>query len=74
MLADFLAVIPQTHSMVLFTYRPDYLGALQHVAGAQTIALAPLSDSETSTLVAELLGSDPSVGADRRDDRRARRR
>ena len=30
--------------------------------GAQTIALAPLSDAETSTLVAELLGPDPSVG------------
>ena len=62
MLADFLAVIPQTHSMVLITYRPEYHGALAHVAGAQTIALAPLSDAETSTLVAELLGPDPSVG------------
>jgi class 3 adenylate cyclase len=62
MLADFLTVIPQTHSMVLLTYRPEYLGALQHVPGAKTIALAPLSDAETSTLVAELLGPDPSVG------------
>ena len=62
MLADFLTVIPQTHTMVLLTYRPDYLGALQHVTGAQTIALAPLSDSEASTLLGELLGSDPSVG------------
>ena len=35
---------------------------MRHVAGAQTIALAPLSDAETSTLVAELLGPDPSVG------------
>jgi adenylate cyclase len=61
MLADFLAVIPQTHSMVLITYRPEYHGRLQHVAGAQTVALAPLSDSETSSLVAELLGRDPSV-------------
>ena len=33
------------------------------MAGAQTIALAPLSDSETAALVAELLGPDPSVGA-----------
>jgi hypothetical protein len=32
------------------------------VAGAQSIALAPLSDSETAALVAELLGSDSSVG------------
>ena len=61
MLADFPAVIPQTPSMALITYRPEYEGALPHVAGAQTIALTPLSDAETSTLVAELLGSDPSV-------------
>jgi class 3 adenylate cyclase len=62
MLADFVAVVPQTHSMVLITYRPAYHGALQHVAGAQAIALAPLSDAETSTLVAGLVGLDPSVG------------
>ena len=55
-------MIPQTPSLVLITYRPEYHGALAHVAGAQTIALAPLSDAETSTLVAELLGPDPSVG------------
>ncbi|WP_156689706.1 AAA family ATPase [Mycobacterium sp. Marseille-P9652] len=62
MIADFLAVIPRTPSLVLITFRPEYHGALGRVAGAQTIALAPLSDGETSTLVAELLGSDPSVG------------
>jgi class 3 adenylate cyclase len=61
MLADFLAVIAQTHSMMLFTYRPEYDGTLKSLAGAQTIALAALSDVETSTLVRELLGSDPSV-------------
>jgi class 3 adenylate cyclase len=62
MLTEFLTVIPQTPSLVLVTYRPEYRGALSRVAGAQTIALAPLSDSETATLVSELLGSDPSVG------------
>jgi class 3 adenylate cyclase len=61
MLADLLAVIPQTHWLVLITYRPGYRGPLQHVAGAQTIALAPLTDAETLTLVGELLGPDPSV-------------
>ena len=61
MIADFLAVIAQTHSLMLITYRPEYHGALQHAAGAHTIALAPLSDAETSTLVTELVGSDPSV-------------
>jgi AAA ATPase domain len=61
MLADFLTVIPQTHSVVLFTYRPEYRGALSRVPGAQSIALAPLSDSETAALVTELLGPDSSV-------------
>ena len=61
MLAGFFTVIPQTPSLVLVTYRPEYRGALSQVAGAQTIALAPLSDSETAALVTELIGSDPSV-------------
>jgi adenylate cyclase len=63
MLAEFLTVIPQTPSLVLFTYRPEYRGALSRVACAQTVALKPLSDSETTALVADLLGPDPSVGA-----------
>ena len=61
MLADFLAVIPQTPSMMLITARPEYQGALMRVHGAQTIALAPLGDSDTAALIGELLGSDPSV-------------
>src|SRR5271166_1916703 len=61
MLADFLAVIPRTSSMVLITARPEYEGALTRVHGAQTIALAPLGDSDTMALIGELLGSDPSV-------------
>ena len=63
MIADFLTVIPQTPSLVLATYRPEYEGALARVHGAQTIALAPLSDSETVALISELLGPDPSNGA-----------
>jgi hypothetical protein len=63
MVADFVAVIPQTHSLVLISYRPDYRGALSRVPGAQSIALAPLSDSETAALVSQLLGPDRSVGA-----------
>ena len=61
MLADFLSVIPQTPSLVLVTYRPEYRGLLSQVQGAQSLALAPLSYPETATLVAELLGKDPSV-------------
>src|SRR5262249_34234132 len=62
MLADFLSVILQTPSMVLTAARPEYQGALTRVPGNQTIALAPLGDSDTAALIGELLGSDPSVG------------
>ncbi len=63
MLVDFLTVIPQTPSLVIVTYRPEYEGALARVHGVQTIALAPLSDSETAALITELLGADTSVRA-----------
>jgi class 3 adenylate cyclase len=61
MLADFFTVIPQTPSLVSITYRPEYEGALTRMHGAQTMALAPLSDPETAALVSQLLGPDPSV-------------
>jgi class 3 adenylate cyclase len=61
MLADFLTVIPRTPSTVLITSRTEYAGALTRVSGAQTIALAPLDDSDTAAMLTELLGSDHSV-------------
>ena len=63
MLADFLSVIPRTQSMVLMTYRPEYRGPLTTTPGAQTIALAPLNDSETGELITELLGPDHSLAS-----------
>ena len=62
MLADFLTVIPRTPTVVLITSRPEYDGVLTRIHGAQTIALAPLADSDTASLITELLGSHPSVG------------
>jgi hypothetical protein len=62
MLTEFFTVILQTPSLILITYRPEYEGALARVHGAQTIALAPLSDAETTAMVSQLLGPDPSVG------------
>ena len=59
MLADFLTVIPQTKSMVLITSRPEYEGALTRVHGAQTIALAPLADSDTAALLMSCWGRIP---------------
>jgi adenylate cyclase len=61
MLADFLAVIPRTASLVMITYRPEYGGALSKINGTQTITLAPLSDLEIAALVTELLGPDSSA-------------
>jgi adenylate cyclase len=61
MLADFLMVTPQVPALVLITYRPEYHGALTRVSGAQTLALRPLTDAQTSALTAERLGSDPSI-------------
>lgn len=74
MLADLLAVISRTASLALVTYRPEYRGKLTNIDGAQTFALAPLSDSETSALVAELLGDDRSVTDVTHPDRRKRLR
>ena len=61
MMADLLTVIPQTSSMVLITSRPEYEGTLTRVHGSQTIALAPLGDSDTTALLSDLLGEDRSV-------------
>ncbi|OLP03668.1 cyclase [Mycolicibacterium porcinum] len=61
MLADFLAVVPRTPTLVLLTYRPEYRGRLITLAGAQIISLLPLHDSEISTMISDLLGDDPSV-------------
>lgn len=61
MLTEFLAVVPRTRSTVLITSRPEYEGTLTRARGSQTIALAPLDDSNTTALLSELLGPDPSV-------------
>jgi adenylate cyclase len=63
MLAGFLAIIPQTPTLVLITYRPEYQGQLTRLSGVQSLALRPLSEAHTSMLTAELLGNDPSTEA-----------
>ena len=63
MLAEFVTVVPQSPSLVLITYRPEYRGALSRTPGAQTISLAPLNSAQTAALTTELLGTDPSVRA-----------
>ncbi len=63
MFAQFAAVVPQTRSLMLVTFRPEYRGALDTLPNSHRIALAPLDDSESTALAAELLGSDGSVAA-----------
>ncbi|MFL6082942.1 MAG: ATP-binding protein [Mycobacterium sp.] len=61
MLADFLTVVPQTPSLTVITYRPEYRGKLTRMSGAQTLALRPLNDTQAWALTAQLLGTDPSL-------------
>ena len=63
MFAQFAAVVPQTRSLMLVTFRAEYRGALDTLPSSHRIALAPLDDSESTALAAELLGSDCSVAA-----------
>ena len=63
MLAELVTVVPQSRSLVLITYRPEYRGALSRTPGAQTISLAPLNAAQSAALTTELLGTDPSVRA-----------
>ena len=61
MLGEFATVVPQTRSLVLATYRPEYHGALDRLPSSHRIPLAPLRDSDATALATELLGPDPSV-------------
>jgi adenylate cyclase len=61
MLADLATVLPDTRSVLLVTHRPEYRGPLSRIADAQSIVLGPLNDSDSAALMAELLGTDPSV-------------
>ena len=47
LLSDFFAVMQQTPSLVLVTYRPEYRGTLSRISWAQTIALRALSASKS---------------------------
>jgi adenylate cyclase len=62
-LADAFAAVPKARALAVVTYRPEYLGVLLRVPGLQTFTLAPLDDSQSSALAAELVGSHPSVRA-----------
>jgi adenylate cyclase len=59
-IADFAAKLNVTTSMLVTTYRPEFVGALHHSSG-QTMKLRPLTDSMAVRLVGQLLGDNPSL-------------
>ncbi len=59
-LAEFAATLTGTRSMFVASFRPEYQGPLRD-SSETTITLAPLSDSTTVSLVAELIGGHPNV-------------
>ena len=61
LLAELLTVVPQTRTMVLITYRPEYDGALTKSPGFRGFGLGPLDSTQTSAMTAELIGLDPSL-------------
>ena len=61
MLADLATEMAHARSVLIITHRPEYRGVLKTIAGAQTIVVKPLDDFDSAALVAELIGTDPSV-------------
>ena len=59
-IAEFLSLLHGSRSMALVTYRPEYRGRL---AVRDAISLVPLNDSQSTVLIGELLGTDPSVAS-----------
>ncbi|KRE26509.1 cyclase [Mycobacterium sp. Soil538] len=62
MMAGLLASFTRTAPVLLLvTARPEYVGALITVPGAESMTLAPLSDADAAALTTELIGRDRSV-------------
>ena len=40
MLAEFISAVPQTHALVLITYRPEYYGTLAQTRWDDDLAMA----------------------------------
>lgn len=61
MLADLIAVVRSTRSLVVITRRREYRGALTAIAGLKSIAIPPLNNQQSCALMTELLGSHDSI-------------
>lgn len=63
MLADWLEAVADTRTLVLTNYRPEYGAAWSRWKNHTSIRLAPLRSTDVRTLLADLLGDDPTVFA-----------
>lgn len=59
-IAEFISALRGSRAMALITYRPEYRGLL---AVDDAISLVPLNESQSTVLIGELLGTDPSVAS-----------
>jgi adenylate cyclase len=61
MLVDLIGVMPQSRSVVIVTYRPEYEGSLARIPGTHRLVLDALTESQAAAITAELLGDDLSL-------------
>ncbi len=61
-LAQLADVVPGTHFLLALNFRPEYRAAWMGKSSYQQLPLYPLGPEAAAQLIAELLGSDPSVG------------
>ena len=59
-LADLVAMLQSTDSMLVASFRPEYAGRLRELCGT-TITLSPLSGPTTVALAAQLIGEQPTA-------------
>ena len=61
-LAQLVDTVPGTHFLLLLNFRPEYRAAWMGKSSYQQLPLYPLGPAAAAQLLAELLGSDSSVG------------
>jgi adenylate cyclase len=60
-IAQVADVVPGTRTMLLLNFRPEYAAEWMDRASYQPLPLRPLGDEAVDALLADLLGSDPSL-------------
>ncbi|HUE30708.1 MAG TPA: AAA family ATPase, partial [Verrucomicrobiae bacterium] len=61
LLAAMVDVLPETRTLLVVTFRPEYRGAWMQDSGYQQLSLLPLGPAAIGELLDSLLGRDPSL-------------